>query len=88
MTNRGHNEDSDGNYIEALACAGVMFLYAGCRDYDLSMRVLGGIFMAPAVVKYSASVAGGVFDMVNGFCRRERLNKIRKSRAYNQRMNP
>lgn len=73
---RSDREENDGGFIATLAFTGSVMV--GMEIYssgDVSMRVMGGIFLAPAIIKYSA-MAGRVF--YNRCCISPRTRKFEK----------
>jgi len=56
----------DDVFCECVGLVGLGSLVASVFCNDVSMDVLGGIFLVPAVVKYSAKIGGRVFDRFVG----------------------
>ena len=53
-------------FCECVGVVGLGSLVTGVFCDDVSMRILGGVFLVPSVVKYSARVGKHIFDKYFG----------------------
>jgi len=71
-----NNNGGDGGFVATLALVGGAMAGMGICNEDLSMGVIGGVFLAPAVIKYSARAGRVVSDYCCGSERFRRFENL------------
>lgn len=60
---RGRNcEYSNGGYVVATAIAGGIMMGVGAFSYDFSMRLIGSVFIVPAIIECSIGIGNYFFS--------------------------
>lgn len=70
------DNDSDGSFLSSLAFVGGAMIGMGIFSDDLPMRIMGGVFLTPTVIKYSAMAGQAFCDYVCGSERSRKFEKI------------
>ena len=76
VNNHGY---SDGGFMDALALAGGLMFYLSGYSGDVSMRVMGGVLMAPDVWKYSSMFGEKFYEECRKFHKDYRARSVGRS---------